>query len=52
MEQTKYIVVRTPPFVDESTENILNQTITELEQNFPDRKVVKIPANFPVEFIN
>lgn len=52
METQKAIVVRTPPFLDDANEQILNQTIKELQETFPDRKIVKIPANVMVEFVS
>jgi len=52
MENQKTIIIRTPPIVDEIYRKTLDDAISNLQQNFPDRKIIEIPANIAIEFLN
>jgi hypothetical protein len=52
METKKYIVVRVPPIGEDVFNEQFAESFKLLEEQFPDREIVRIPIDFPIEFID
>jgi hypothetical protein len=51
-EKNKYIVIRVPPVGEDAFNERFSESLKLLEEKFPDREIIKIPVDLPVEFVD